>query len=199
MRAGPPLCQDHARDGGRRCRSRLDTDRNRPPARFKLTHYRQRVHREEGTNRISIRTPRLCWSSSARTALPTWTRPARRLGAERDPHPRRRHQPEVVQVGAAHRGNRNSLHRMRLLRSGLPQPQHHRYPAAADRAAPGNGPPARRIAPARPAAGRIRIRRHRDLRRGRQLRDPVPGPDHHRRAGKDVPPDAPPMGTMSTR
>ena len=49
--------------------------------------------------------------------------------------------------------NRNSLHRMRLLRGGLPQPQHHRYPAAADRAAPGDGPPGRRVAPARPAAG----------------------------------------------
>ena len=34
----------------------------------------------------------------------------------------------------------------------------------------------------------IRIRRHRDLRRGRQLCDPVPGPDQHRRAGEDVPP-----------
>ena len=82
------------------------------------------------------------------------------------------------------RGRGHHLRRMRLLRAGLPEPPPDHDPAAADRPAPRDGPPAPGVAGARGASARVRVRRGRDLRRRRHLRARLPARDRHRQAGQ---------------
>ena len=76
----------------------------------------------------------------------------------------------------------DDLRRVRLLRAGLPQPQPDDDAAPADRAAAGDGAPARRLAGAAGAARGVRVRGARDLRRRRLLPARLPGRDRHRQA-----------------
>lgn len=63
------------------------------------------------------------------------------------------------------RGRRRPVHRVRLLRTGLPQPGPDDHPAPADRAAPRDDAPAARLPRARRPARRLRLRRRGHLRR----------------------------------
>ncbi len=79
------------------------------------------------------------------------------------------------------------LRGVRLLRAGVPEPPRDHHAAPADRAAARARPPAGGLAGLRGAAGRLRARRHRDLRRRRHLRAGLPGGDRHRQGDEGVP------------
>ena len=107
-------------------------------------------------------------------------RPRRRALPRRRPQPRPRRPPAQPENDAGDRGVGDDLRRVRLLRAGLPQPQPDDDAAAADRAAAGDGAPARRLAGAEGAAGGVRVRGAGDLRRRRLLPARLPGRDRHR-------------------
>ena len=88
---------------------------------------------------------------------------------------------------AGDRGGRHHLRRVRLLRAGLPEPPPHHHAAAADRDPPRDGPPALRLAGAAGPARAVRVRRHPDLRRRRDLPDRLPPRDRHGQARQGVP------------
>ena len=108
--------------------------------------------------------------------------PAGMLGPGHRPQPRSRLPPREPEDDAADRGGRDDLRRVRVLRAGLPEPEPDDHAAAADRPAPRDGPPARRLAAAGEADRGIRVRRPADLRRRRHLRDDLPARHRHRRA-----------------
>ena len=105
-------------------------------------------------------------------------------GRAAQPRPRRPpHEPAALPRDRG-RGRRQPLHRVRVLRAGLPEPRPDDDAAPADRAAPRDGAPARGVAGA-PGAGRgVRLRRARHLRGRRHLHARLPAGDRHRRAGQ---------------
>ena len=91
------------------------------------------------------------------------------LAPGRGAQPRSRRPPAQPQVDAGDRGRRDQVHRVRVLRAGVPVAQRDDDAAPADRDAPRDGPPAgaaRRCSRAARAA--VRVRRHRDV-RGRRI------------------------------
>ena len=114
-------------------------------------------------------------------------RPRRRARSGRGPQPRPRRPPPQPEDHAGDRGGRHHLRRVRLLRAGLPEPPPDHHAAAADRDPPRDGPPARRLAGAAGAARAVRVRRHPDLRRRRDLPDRLPPRDRHGQARQGVP------------
>ncbi len=106
------------------------------------------------------------------------------LGARRRAQRRPRRPPAQPEDDAADRGRGDDLRRVRLLRAGLPEPRPDDDAAPADRPAPRDGAPGARLAGARGAAGGVRVRRARDLRRRRHLRARLPAGDRHRQAGQ---------------
>ena len=81
------------------------------------------------------------------------------LAPGRRAHARPGRAPAQPQVRARDRGGRHAVHRVRLLRAGLPEPRPDDDPAPADRAAPRDGAPAARLAGAGGAARAVRVRR----------------------------------------
>ena len=111
-------------------------------------------------------------------------RPQRCSGPRRRAQPRPGRPPAQPQVDARDRGGRDQVRGVRLLRAGLPVAERHDHAAPADRAAPGDGALRWRRAGTGGARGRVRLRRHGDLRRRRLVHGRVPGRDRHRKAGE---------------
>ena len=89
--------------------------------------------------------------------------------------------PEIEEVG-------DQVHRVRLLRAGLPVAQRHDDAAPAHRAAARDGPPARRIARARGAARAVRARRRsQTCAADGSCMHACPVGDRHRQADQGVP------------
>ena len=86
-------------------------------------------------------------------------RPGRRARPRRRAQPRSRRPPAQPQERARGGGERHQVHRVWLLRAGVPVAEPHYDTAAADRPAPRDGPPARRLARPRRVAEAIRVRR----------------------------------------
>ncbi len=89
---------------------------------------------------------------------------------------------ENLKVGPADRGHHRqlALHRVRLLRTGLPEPQCDDDAATTDRAPARNGQADAGLTHARPIAGGVSIRRDRDLRRRRNVRHSLSDRDQYR-------------------
>ncbi len=104
------------------------------------------------------------------------------LGAQ----PRRRRSPEQPQDPAADRGRDHRLRGVRVLRAGLPQPQHHDHAAAANRSAPRARAAAAGLAGVPGAACRLRARRDRDLCGRRNVRGGMPAGHRHRQGDQGV-------------
>ena len=88
--------------------------------------------------------------------------------------------PPIEEVG-------DDLRRVRLLRARLPEPRPDDDATPADRPPPRDGPPASRLAAAREADRGVRVRRPRDLRGRRDVRDDLPARDRHRRPRQGAP------------
>ncbi len=87
-----------------------------------------------------------------------------------------------VHAGDRGRVQRQRVHRVRLLRAGLPQPRPDHHAAPADRAAPRDGAPARGLPRPRRPRARLRVRRPRHLRGRRLVQARLPGGNRHRQA-----------------
>ena len=81
----------------------------------------------------------------------------------------------------------DQVHRVRHVRAGVPEPLADGHAAPAHRAAARDGAPGARLAGARGARARVRVRRRADMRRRRLLRAGLPGGDRYRRAGQGLP------------
>ena len=101
---------------------------------------------------------------------------------------RRRRPSAQPQVDTGDRGGRHEVHRVRVLRAGVPVAQRDNDATPAHRAAARDGATAGRIAGDAGSARAVRVRRHRDVRGRRVLPARLPGGDRRRPADQGLPP-----------